>query len=448
MLTSAFLVAASCDGEEAPQAVEDPSSASSSTQFDAKEETTPDDDMLLLTQEDQIAWSNLGIKLVRSADAPEIPASVQQDLSERFGPVANAGRYAHEPIEVAYEGKVEFRDDFDPSSMDVGIDSYDDEMSERDEDHDDDMENEVIWVSYKTGNYYTVKYPEQEASRARGPLMVEPFDPGFDCPDKDMTQDLSATDYNYGSDSYGVIKGAESRYRVFKKNWKVRGIMYKPLLSIGGATGALIGRRHFMTAAHVVTKFDEKGKLVVNNPKVQVGRNGWRNIGMTARIEHLSFIKKWRKQYSSALKRRSVDFAWGVLNRRAKRCVGYYGYATMSQNTIEENDHPLTNIGYPSCKEGPSPNDCVGKHMYRDASNCDILDTARDDKHDWPRAISHNCDANPGHSGSPLLLTEDGKHYVWALHGGHIGSNNWASGMTSTRFRFLENMFDEFPRHK
>lgn len=212
--------------------------------------------------------------------------------------------------------------------------------------------------------------------------------------------------------------------------------MYKPILSIGGGTGVLVGRRHFITAAHLVYDWDEDNQeMVYTDPRVRFGRNGRRSIGFRTRIKNVFAFKSWRTGDLSGTREFSKDLVWGVLRRRSFRCVDYYGFFARTVASIEENRQGLQDVGYPSCRRRsrPNPPGCTSNRMYQDSSNCEVLGRAEKDSENWSRAIHHGCDTNPGHSGSPLIITEDGGNYVWGVHVGAIWGDNYGARLTPSR---------------
>lgn len=393
-------------------------------------------------------WLDFGIEV--KSRAKRVPSSaIERDLRDTFpsrlSEISTRTWSAAERLKVTHLGTFNLVEEFSdvepqPWSSIAGIGD------------DPNDYNSLILLSYDTQNMYLVQYPD-EPSRGlldedEDEILVAPEVGDYECEDEDESEEESEeADYS-DSHPYGVIKGSESRYRVFRKNKRPSGMLYTPLLKINGGTGALIGRRHFLTAAHVVTRVNNDGEVEARPVEVRVAKNGWRQIGRTNYATKLWVEPGWMDNPSSSLTRRSVDLAWGIMRRRAARCAGYYGYIATSVKNTEEKDYPLTNLGYPSCKKGPSPRRCEGGHIYEDASNCDILDSERRDKDGWGRAVSHNCDANAGHSGSPILVTKDDQHYVFALHGGHIGRNNYAARLTPRRFKRLQKFFQDHPRDK
>lgn len=84
------------------------------------------------------------------------------------------------------------------------------------------------------------------------------------------------------------VFGKETRHRVFEEDEPVSGKFFKRLLSMGGGTGALIGARHFLTAAHVTLKYNEEDQVLeLDDIPIRAGRNGQSHIGETAWIDHL-----------------------------------------------------------------------------------------------------------------------------------------------------------------
>lgn len=143
------------------------------------------------------------------------------------------------------------------------------------------------------------------------------------------------------------------------------------------------------------------------------------------------------------------DMAWGVMDRALGELTGYFGMMARSVRSIQEKGYTIRNAAYSSCTKGndPIPPNCLYRHVFLDSEQCHILSEAELDTEGWGRAVAHGCDTNPGHSGSPLVVTKNGSLYVWAVHSSAIGGVNYAARVTYNRLdRLIPKMYKRFPR--
>lgn len=215
------------------------------------------------------------------------------------------------------------------------------------------------------------------------------------------------------------------------------------------AARALIGARHFLTAAHVTLEYNEEDQVLeLDDIPIRAGRNGRSHIGEVARIDHLYWMEDWTGTTSGTL-RRAFDMAWGVMDEPLGKRAGFFGYYALSSAKLLNRGLKLRNAGYASCAqdEPPVPPQCLDNHIFMDSDHCAVLGEQQPDTLGWGRAVAHGCDVNPGHSGSPLIVTEDGSLYVWGVHSGGVRGVNYASRLTYNRAaRLLPKMFAKYPR--
>lgn len=310
----------------------------------------------------------------------------------------------------------------------------------------------VMWANFETGNLFLINYPLLSGVNPSLPAL-EDYDP---VPIPDMSNPVdSDSDIDwlrsrrYRHDAQGVLSGYETRERVYEPNAPVEGSYFKRHLSLGGATGAMIGSRHFMTAAQVLVQHDEhSGRIKLFDVAVHPARNGNSQIGESARVTQLWWMADWNPT-SAGTKRRSYDMAWGVLDRAVGEETGYFGLMSSSAQQLRALGLPLNNAGYSDCAStsAPVPPGCLRRHIYGDSQDCNILGETERDLFGWGQAVAHGCDANRGQGGSPLVATRDGRHYIWAVHSGSTHRVNYASRLTPARQRYLmSGMFARFPR--
>jgi hypothetical protein len=126
----------------------------------------------------------------------------------------------------------------------------------------------------------------------------------------------------------------------------------------------------------------------------------------------------------------------GSLSRASAHNV-FMGYQTFASNTMTA----LRNKGYPDCPSGGAPTSCKNNTLYGDGNVCapqtfgDLQDGG------YSKAMTHNCDTSPGHSGSPLYqyVTVNGQSIptVAAVHiadgavtAAIFGPDNWSRRLT------------------
>lgn len=317
----------------------------------------------------------------------------------------------------------------------------------------------VMWANLQSERLYLIHHASSsDQAPAQGgldngfPDFEPPFNPVQNIVENDnLVETLPFMPAMKRWDRKGGLHKHDTRYRVFEENEPVRGKFFKRLLSIGGGTGALIGARHFITAAHVVLYYDKATKsLEIEDVAIRAGRNGRTQLGETAGIDHLYWMADWTEQTKGTY-RRAFDMAWGVMDEPLGKQAGFFGYYAMSTASLNSKKLNLRNAGYSSCHKNdqPVPPDCIDNHIFMDSDHCAVLGEAEPDSKGWGRAVAHSCDTNPGHSGSPMVVTHNGSLYVWAVDSGWANGLNYASRLTANRAsRLIPEMFEQYPRYE
>lgn len=395
---------------------------------------------IILDREDLLAVAAAGVQVT-----PQVIA----DIQDQFRP--DPSRALLGKIQIAYLGPIDFNFSRSEGARTGSVDAS--SLSAYGDVQRALPGHRVMWANLETGNLFVINYPQTDWTDKEIPAL-EDEDPA---PTPDQGNPAGADvdidwlrSRRYRFDAQGVLTGQESRFRVFEENEVVNDSFFKRLLSLGGATGAMIGRRHFMTAAHVLVEHDERtGRIKIFDVTIRPGQNGNTQLGDSARATQIWWMADWAPR-SWGTARRANDMAWGVLDRPVGDETGYFGLMSTSAQNLRAQGLTLRNAGYSSCtpSNAPVPPDCLRRHIFLDAQECNILREEIPDYFGWGQAVAHGCDANRGHGGSPLVINNNGSLYIWAIHSGATNRYNYASRFTRSRHRnLLRGMFSRFPRN-
>jgi len=186
-----------------------------------------------------------------------------------------------------------------------------------------------------------------------------------------------------------------------------------------GCTGAMIGNRVLVTAAHCV--WDRDTNSWASFPiYFAAGQDGstYKPYG-DARVWKMT-IPRGYQTCSSNNECRAHDWAVLVLYDWAALNVGYFGFSTHIGSSR------LNLAGYPASKS---------RQLWYD--HCPLYS----DEGDW---IKHRCDTEKGNSGSGIYKIVSGSRYVVAIHGGGY-AYSWnrgadVDGDTSSAGRLFDRM--------